>query len=69
MKLPNPIVRNVKAKLIGSLTDYINDTKSKVDVTESNNSAKSVSTKEGNPESKSSGSEKKSTAKKEKKNE
>ena len=51
------------------LTDYKNDTKSKVDVTESNNSEKSVSTKEGNPESKGSGSEKKLTAKKEKKNE
>ena len=51
------------------LTDYKNDTKSKVDVTESNNSAKSGSTKKDNPESKSSGSDKKSTAKKEKKNE
>ena len=51
------------------LTDYKNDTKSKVDITESNNSAKSGSTKEGNTESKSSGSDKKSTAKKEKKNE
>jgi len=51
------------------LTDYKNDTKSKVDVTESNNLEKSVSTKEGNSESKGSGSEKKSTAKKEKKNE
>ena len=51
------------------LTDYKNDTKSKVDVTESNNSAESGSIKESNPESKSSGSEKKSTAKKEKKNE
>ena len=51
------------------LTDYKNDTKSKVDVTESNNLDKSVSTKEGNSESKGSGSEKKSTAKKEKKNE
>ena len=49
------------------LTDYKNDTKSKVDVTESNNSEKSVSTKECNSESKGSGSEKKSTAKKEKK--
>ena len=51
------------------LTDYKNDTKSKVDITESNNSAKSGSTKKDNPESKSSGSDKKSTAKKEKKNE
>ena len=51
------------------LTDYKNDTKPKVDITESNNSAKSRSTKEGNSESKSNGSEKKSTAKKEKKNE
>ena len=51
------------------LTDYKNDTKSKVDIKESNNSAKSGSTKEDNPESKSSGSDKKSTAKKEKKNE
>ena len=51
------------------ISDYKNDTKSKVDGTESNNSEKSVSTKEGNSESKGSGSEKKSTAKKEKKNE
>ena len=51
------------------LTDYKNDTKSKVDIKESNNSAKSESKKEGNSESKSSGSDKKSTAKKEKKNE
>ena len=51
------------------LTDYKNDTKSKVDITESNNSAKSGSTKESNSESKSSSSDKKSTAKKEKKNE
>ena len=51
------------------LTDYKNDTKSKVDITESNNSEKNGSTKEGNSESKGSGSEKKSTAKKEKKNE
>ncbi len=51
------------------LTDYKNNTKSKVDITESNNSTKSGSTKEDNSESKSSGSEKKSTAKKEKKNE
>ena len=51
------------------LTDYKNDTKSKVDIKESNNSTKSGSTKEGNSESKGSGSEKKSTAKKEKKNE
>ena len=51
------------------LTDYNNDTKSKVDITESNNSEKNVSTKEGNSKSKSSGSEKKITAKKEKKNE
>jgi len=51
------------------LTDYKNDTKSKVDIKESNDSAKSESTKEGKSESKSSGSEKKSTAKKEKKNE
>ena len=51
------------------LTDYKNDTKSKVDKTESNNSAKSGSTKEGDSESKSSGSDKKSIAKKEKKNE
>ena len=50
------------------LTDYKNDTKSKVEVTESNNSAKSGSTKEGNSKSKGSGSEKKTTAKKEKKN-
>ncbi|MDP7027912.1 MAG: zinc ribbon domain-containing protein [Candidatus Marinimicrobia bacterium] len=50
------------------LTDYKNDTKSKVDVTESNNSAKSGSKKEDNPESKSSGLDKKSTTKKEKKN-
>ena len=32
------------------LTDYKNDTKSKVDVTESNNSAKSGSKKEDNPD-------------------
>ena len=51
------------------LTDYKNDTKSKVDIKESNNSATSESKKEGNSESKSSGSDKKSTAKKEKKNE
>ena len=53
------------------LTDYKNDTKSKVDVTESNNSAKSGSTKEGNSESKSSDSDKKSTinSKERKKNE
>ena len=51
------------------LTDYKNDTTSKVDITESNNSEKSGSTKEGDSESKGSGSEKKSTAKKEKKNE
>ena len=51
------------------LTDYKNDTKSKVDVTESNNSAKSGSTKEGNSKTKSSGSDKKSIAKKERKNE
>ena len=51
------------------LTDYKNDTKSKVDVTESNNSSKSGSTKEDNSETKSSGSDKKSIAKKEKKNE
>ena len=51
------------------LTDYKNDTKSKVDIKESNNSEKSGSTKEGNPDSKGCGSEKKSTAKKEKKNE
>ena len=51
------------------LTDYKNDTKSKVDITESNNSEKNVSTKEGNSKSKGSGSEKKITAKKEKKNE
>ena len=51
------------------LTDYKNDTKSKVDITESNNSAKSGSIKEGNSETKSSGSDKKSIAKKEKKNE
>ena len=51
------------------LTDYKNDTKSKVDITESNNSEKSGLTKEGSPETKSSGSDKKSTAKKEKKNE
>ena len=50
------------------LTDYKNDTKSKVDVTESNNSAKSGSKKEDNPVSKSSGLDKKSTTKKEKKN-
>ena len=41
------------------LTDYKNDTKSKVDITESKNSRKSGSTKEGNTESNSSGSEKK----------
>ena len=51
------------------LTDYKNDTKSKVDITESNNSEKSGSTKESNSETKSSGTDKKSTAKKEKKNE
>ena len=51
------------------LTDYKNDTKSKVDIKESNNSAKSGSAKEGDSESKGSGSEKKSTAKKEKINE
>ena len=51
------------------LTDYKNDTKSKVDVTESNNSEKSGSIKEGNSETISSGSDKKSTARKEKKNE
>ena len=51
------------------LTDYKNDTKSKIDITESNNSTKNEPTKEDNPESKGSGSEKKSTAKKEKKNE
>ena len=49
------------------LTDYKDDTKSKVDVTESNNSEKSGSIKEVNSESKSSGSDKKSTAKKENK--
>ena len=41
------------------LTDYKDDTKSKVDITESKNSRKSGSTKEGNTESNSSGSEKK----------
>ena len=51
------------------LTDYKNDTKSKADITESNNSAKSGSTKESNSETKGSGSDKKSIAKKEKKNE
>ena len=51
------------------LTDYKDDTKSKVDITESKNSRKSGSTKEGNTESNSSGSEKKSTEKKEKNNE
>ena len=51
------------------LTDYKNDTKSKVDITGSNNSAKSGSKKEEKSESKSSVSDKKSTAKKEKKNE
>ena len=51
------------------LTDYKNDTKSKVDIKESNNSEKRVSKKEGNLEAKGSCSEKKSTAKKEKKNE
>ena len=51
------------------LTDYKNDTKSKVDITESNNSEKNGSTQGHNSETKSSGSDKKSTAKKEKKNE
>ena len=51
------------------LTDYKKDTKSNVDITESNNSDKSASTKEENSESKSSSSEKKSTEKKEKNNE
>ena len=51
------------------LTDYKNDTKSKVDITESNNSEKNGSTKEGDSEKKGSGSNKNSTAKKEKKNE
>jgi predicted nucleic acid-binding Zn ribbon protein len=51
------------------LTDYKNDTKPKVDITESNNSEKSGSTKEGNSESKSSVVDKKSTVKKEKNNE
>ena len=51
------------------LTDYKNDTTSKVDITESNNSEKSGSTKEGDSKIKSSGSDKKSTVKKEKNNE
>ena len=51
------------------LTDYKNDTKSKVDVTESNNSKNNESAKKENPETKGSGSNKKSTTKKEKKNE
>ena len=51
------------------LTDYKNDTKSKVDVTESNNSAKSGSKKKNHSESKSNDSDRKSTVKKEKKNE
>ena len=51
------------------LTDYKNDTKSKVDMKESNKSKKNGSTKEYNSETKSNGSDKKSTAKKEKKNE
>ena len=51
------------------LTDYKNDTKSKVDITESNNSEKSGSKEGVDSELKSSGSDKKSTAKKEKKNE
>ena len=51
------------------LTDYKNDTKSKVDVKESDNSAKSKLEKAGSSESESKGSNKKTTAKKEKKNE
>jgi len=51
------------------LTDYKNDTKSKVDVTESNNSEKSGSTKEGNSETKSSGSDKKINSKEKGENE
>ena len=51
------------------LTDHKNDIKSKVDITESNNSANCGSTKEGNSESKGSASDKKPTAKKEKKDE
>ena len=51
------------------LTDYKNDTKTKVDIAESNKSKKNGSTKEYNSETKSNGSDKKSTAKKEKKNE
>jgi len=51
------------------LTDYKHDTKSGVDMTESNNSEKSGSNKKGNAETKGSGSEKKSIVKKEKKHE
>ena len=51
------------------LTDYKNDTKSKVDITESKNSKKNGSTKGYNSETKSNGSDKKSTAIKEKTNE
>ena len=49
------------------LTDYNNDTKSKVDIAESDNSEKSGSTKEGNSEKKSSVSDKESIVKKESK--
>ncbi len=49
------------------LTDYKNDSKSKVDKNESETPGKSESKKEGKSESKSSNSEKKSTVKKEKK--
>lgn len=51
------------------LTDYKNDAKSKVDVKESDNLAKSNSEKSENSESESKGLNKKSTAKKETKNE
>jgi len=51
------------------LTDYKNDTKSKVDITGANNSEKSGPTKEGNSETKSSGSDKKINSKEKGENE